>query len=113
MTEREREQLLRKLRIGDIQYPGRDNPGCAGARGGGGAPGRCQGEVVAAALKYYQGPKPHRARIFVCRLHAQLEQTEPLTGADRAELIRRREVWQYWDRVMRENRARAGMAGGL
>jgi hypothetical protein len=60
---------LHRLRLGDILYPG--NSGCAGARGGGGAPGPCQGEVTAAAMKHYHGPKrPHRTRIFLCDLHA-------------------------------------------
>jgi hypothetical protein len=48
---------LRRLRLGDILYPG--NSGCAGARGGSGAPGPCQGEVTAAAMKHYHGPKRH------------------------------------------------------
>jgi hypothetical protein len=50
---------LHRLRRGDILYPG--NSGCAGARGGSGAPGPCQGEVTAAAMKHYRGPeRPHR-----------------------------------------------------
>jgi hypothetical protein len=75
---------LHRLRLGDILYPG--NSGCAGARGsGGGAPSPCQGEMTAAAMKHYHGPKPQRARIFLCDLHARLE-------ADRAELVSRDEA---------------------
>jgi hypothetical protein len=67
---------LRRLRLGDILYPG--NSGCAGARGGSGAPGPCQGEVTVAAMKYYRGPKrPHHSRIFLCDLHAASRPPSP------------------------------------
>jgi hypothetical protein len=100
---------LRRLRLGDILYPG--NSGCAGARGGGGrAPSPCQGEVTAAAMKHYRGPRrPHRSRIFLCDLHARLEAAEPLTDADRAELARRRAKAAYWAEVSARQRAAHGM----
>jgi hypothetical protein len=101
---------LRRLRLGDILYPG--NSGCAGTRGGSGAPGPCQGEVSAAAMKHYRGPKrPHRTRIFLCDLHAPLEAAEPLTDADRAELARRRAEAAYWAEVSARQRAANGMVG--
>jgi hypothetical protein len=102
---------LHRLRLGDILYPG--NSGCAGARGsGGGAPSPCQGEVTAAAMKYYRGPKrPHHSRIFLCALHAPLEAAEPLTDADRAELARRRAKAAYWAEVSARQRAAHGMVG--
>ncbi|MEK6439019.1 hypothetical protein [Pseudonocardia sp. T1-2H] len=100
---------LRRLRLGDILYPG--NSGCAGARGGSGAPGPCQGEVTAAARKHYRGPKPQRARIFLCDLHTPLEAAEPLTDADRAELARRQAEAAYWAAVSARQRAAHGMVG--
>jgi hypothetical protein len=101
---------LHRLRRGDILYPG--NSGCAGARGGSGAPGPCQGEVTAAAMKHYRGPeRPHRTRIFLCDLHAPLDAAEPLTDADRAELARRRAKAAYWAEVSARQRAANGMAG--
>jgi hypothetical protein len=102
---------LHRLRLGDILYPG--NSGRAGARGsGGGAPGPWQGEVTAAAMKYYRGPKrPHHSRIFLCDLHARLEAIEPLTDADRAELARRRAEAAYWAEVSARQRAANGMVG--
>ena len=101
---------LYRLRLGDILYPG--NSGRAGARAGGGAPGPCQGEVTAAAMKHYRGPtRPHHSRIFLCDLHARLEAAEPLTDADRAELARRRAKAAYWAEVSARQRAAHGMVG--
>ena len=99
---------LHRLRRGDILYPG--NSGCAGARGGSGAPGPCQGEVTAAAMKHYRGPKrPHRTRIFLCDLHAPSRPpnpsptpTEPSSRAGRQ---------RYWAEVSARQRAANGMAG--
>jgi hypothetical protein len=101
---------LHRLRLGDILYPG--NSGRAGARGSGGrAPSLCQGAVTAAAMKHYHGPKPQRARIFLCDLHARLEAAEPLTDADRAELARRQAKAAYWAEVSARQRAAHGMTG--
>lgn len=98
MTAGDRDATIRELRIGDIVYPG--NSGCAGARAGTGAPGPCQAEVVAAAMKHYQGPeRPHYARVYLCQLHARLEAAEPLTDEDRSELERRRAERAHWEKV--------------
>jgi hypothetical protein len=87
-------------------------PAAPGARGGSGAPGPCQGEVTAAAMKHYRGPeRPHRTRIFLCDLHAPLEAAEPLTDADRAELARRQAEAAYWAEVSARQRAANGMVG--
>ncbi|MCU1628651.1 MAG: hypothetical protein JWP64_3600 [Pseudonocardia sp.] len=101
---------LRRLRLGDILYPG--NSGCAGARGGSGAPGPCQGEVTAAAMKHYRGPeRPHRTGSSSATSTPPLEAAEPLTAADRAELARRRAKAAYWAEVSARQRAANGMVG--
>jgi hypothetical protein len=87
-------------------------PGAPARGSGGGAPGPCRGEVTAAAMKYYRGPKrPHHSRIFLCDLHAALEAAEPLTDADRAELARRQAEAAYWAEVSARQRAAHGMVG--
>jgi hypothetical protein len=51
----------------------------------------------------------HRARIFLCDLHARLEAAEPLTAAGRAKLARRRAKAAYWAEVSARQRAAHGM----
>jgi hypothetical protein len=79
---------LRRLRLGDILSPG--NSGCAGARGGSGAPGPCQGEVTAAAMKHYRGPERPTAPGSSSATSTPREAAEPLTAADRAGVSRPR-----------------------
>ncbi len=40
----------------------------------------------------YRYPRPHVARLFVCRLHAEGLEVRALDDTDRAELARRRRV---------------------
>ncbi len=73
----------------DLIYPG--EPGCAAARRlAGGQPAGCGGEPVGTVEHRYRYPKPHVARLFVCREHGQGLEVRALGDRDRAELERRR-----------------------
>lgn len=101
LSEADRDRILNELhrehRIGDVWYP--RHSGCAGSSGGASAPHPCQGEVVAAATKRYRYPRPHAVRVFLCELHARLEDAGPLTAEDHAERVRRQANKEHWERV--------------